>query len=95
MAVAFASASGIGGSRAGCLQIVRDREIRTEVGKDQNTQRDPRLLDVELLVLQVALPLLQSDLRLDHIGVRHFAARFQLLRDVEELLGVAETGLRR
>ena len=45
-------------------------------------------------VLQIALALLQRDLRLDDVGMRHFTALFLLLRDVEELLGLAQADLR-
>ena len=65
-----------------------------EVGKDQDAQGDFRFFDGDLRVLQIALALLQLDLRFDDIGMRGLAAFFLLLGDVEKLLGFAEAGLR-
>src|SRR5438045_7445457 len=83
-----------GRQRRRLLQIVHYGKIRTEIGKYQNAERDLRLVDGQLRLLQVALPLLEIDLRLDHIGVSRFAALLLLLREIDESLRLADAPLR-
>jgi hypothetical protein len=68
------------------VQIVGYREILAEILERQHRKARPRFIHGELTFLHVAL--LVRHLRLGHdaVAMRRFAAAFELLGDVHELL---------
>ena len=83
-----------GWERLGCLQVVDDGEILVEIRKQQHGQIEPGALHGQLRFLQIALLLLRLNPRLDHVGMRDFAAVLQFLADVEESRGFCVGALR-
>ncbi len=58
------------------LDIVFHGEVRTQIGKDQDAERDAGLIYIHLSVEKITLPLLQKNLRLHYVRMGHFAAPF-------------------
>ena len=79
---------------AGCCKSSTTVKSALKFGKISTPSAILRFVDGELRFLQIALALLQIDLRLDDVGMRHFAALFLLLRDIEKSLRLAHAGLR-
>src|SRR5439155_7957286 len=67
------------------FQIIYNSEVFVKVGKNEHRQLQATALHFELRLLQCALLLLLLKLRLDGIGVRHFASALEFLRDVEKV----------
>ena len=76
------------------MQIVDERKVLIEIREQQHGELEAALLHIEAGLLQITLPLLGLDLRLDRIGMRHFAATLELLADAEEVLRLGSGPLR-
>ena len=74
---------GRGGRRA---KVVGQREVLKEVREQQHGQIQTCVLGRELGILQCALLIVGLDLRLDHVGVRHFAGLLELAAQIQEAL---------
>ena len=83
------------GQRLGSLQVIDHGEVLIEIGKQQHGQIEAAALHAQLRFLQVALLLLGLNPRLDHVGMRDFAAALQFLADVEESCRLGGCALRR
>ena len=80
--------------RLGSLQIIHHAEVLVEIRENQHGKFQPAAVHLELCFLQVALLLLKLNLGLDHIRVRHFAALFELLADIEKTPALGQGALR-
>lgn len=63
---------------------VRQRVRRSRIGKQQDPQLQTGILRQQLRILLIALPLLQLQLRLQHVRMGHFPTLLQLLRQVHK-----------
>src|SRR6266478_6944461 len=77
------------------MQIVGDFVVVVEVGKNQDRQIKPRIQQTQLSFLKLPAALLQLEVGLDYVGMRHFPAAFKILSKFEEAFALVCCFLRR
>src|SRR5262245_6359942 len=68
------------------IQVVNDREVFVQIGKEQNGKVQPCILYRECRVLKTLPLLLKLNLSFDDIAVRNLSGPLLLLRDIQESL---------
>src|SRR5215813_3229285 len=68
------------------MQIIGQLKIVGEIRKNQNREIEARVQDGELRFLQLTAAIVGLQFRLDDVRVSHFAAMFEVLRELEELV---------